>query len=326
MKGVKPREAAHPTTTVGVAICSYKRPENLESCLRGFARQVRLPDDLMVVVREDDHDTMSFLNSYNDAILPIRIVSVHDPGVVAARTSGLRANRCDVLAMIDDDAVPRPDWIKRILEHFANNSSLGALGGRDQCFTNGVPQEATKDVVGRLLWNGKFIGNHALGRGKARRVDLLKGVNMSFRAEAVVGLSFDPRLRGRGTQPCEDVAFSRAIANRGWTVVYDPAVLVDHYEGAREEVRHYAGQVSTDWSGFGDAVYNQVVAVWDSLSPARRIGSLVYFGLVGTRMAPGLVQAIRFTPRLGRTSWKRFQVAQTARLRAYRSMLRSHER
>ena len=320
MRGGKSSEATRTATTVGVVICSYKRPENLKSCLLGFSRQLRLPDDLVVVVRDDDRDTISFLNSYRDPALAVRMVRVQDAGVVAARNAGLRASFCDVLAMIDDDAVPRPDWLRRILDHFASDPSLGALGGRDQCFTNGVAQEATKDVVGQLRWNGKFVGNHALGRGAARPVDLLKGVNMSFRAEAVSGLSFDARLRGRGAQACEDVAFSRAIAICGWTVVYDPAVLVDHYEGPREEARHYAGQVSTDWKGFSDSVYNQVVAVWESLSPGRRLGSLVYFALVGTRAAPGLVQAVRFTPSLGWRSWGRFFVAQRARPAGFRDM------
>lgn len=320
MAEVNPRNAARPPATIGVVVCSYKRTESLGACLEGLARQSRPPDDLVVVVRDDDQDTIGFIEAYRNASAPIRVVRMFEPGVVAARTAGLRTNGCDVVAMIDDDAVPRPDWIERIFDHFAKDPGLGALGGRDQCFTDGAPQAATKDVVGRLLWNGKFVGNHALGRGEARRVDLLKGANMSFRAEAVAAMSFDARLRGRGAQPCEDLAISLALRDRGWGVVYDPAVLVDHYEGARDEVRHYAGQGSADWSGFSDSVYNQLVAVWDSLSPGRRVLSMVYFALVGTRATPGLVQAIRFTPALGWRSWMRFFVAQKTRLAAYRDL------
>ncbi len=310
--------------TIGVAVVSFQRPHDLARCLDGLALQTRKADLVVVVLREEDGASRQILQErLADPALPIRLVLVREPGVVAARNAGLQNCQTDVVAMLDDDAVPRPDWIERILQHFVANPHLGALGGRDQCFTNGVPQAATKDVVGRLLWNGKHIGNHALGRGAAREVDLLKGANMSFRRAATDTLSFDRRLRGRGAQPCEDFAFSRAISLAGWSVMYDPAVLVDHYEGAREEVRHYAGEKSTDMAGFSNSAYNQVVAAWDSLSPLRRFLSLVYFALVGTRVAPGLVQAFRFTPQLRGLAWKRFFVAQGARLSAYRDLLRS---
>lgn len=309
-----------------MVLCTYRRPDNLAKCLRGLEQQTRRPDEIVVVARETDHETQTYVRSRTPEPLPLRLVTVAEPGLIAARSRGLEAATSDVLALTDDDAVPRPDWIERIFAHFAANPRLGGLGGRDQCYLGDAAQPATQDVVGKLLWNGKHIGNHDVGRGAAREVDILKGANMSYRREALAAVGFDRRLRGSGSQACEDLAVSRAVGNRGWLLLYDPAVLVDHYEGAREEARHYAGQGSTDWSGFSDSVYNQVVAVWESLSPARRLVSLAYFALVGTRAAPGVVQAFRFTPQLGRRSWVRFRVAQKARLAAYRDLMWSRGR
>lgn len=320
------REAARtgqPVRTIGVVLCTYRRPDNLEKCLRGLEQQTLRPDEVVVVVRDTDQATEAYLHGRSPEPLPLRLVRVTEPGLIAARSRGLEAAISDVLALTDDDAVPRPDWIERIFAHFQANARLGGLGGRDQCYHGEVARPATKDVVGKLLWNGKHVGNHDVGRGPAREVDILKGANMSYRREALAAVGFDRRLRGSGSQACEDLAVSRAVANQGWTLLYDPAVLVDHYEGAREEARHYAGQGSADWDGFSDSVYNQVVAVWESLSPARRLASLVYFLLVGTRAAPGLLQAIRFTPQLGRRSWMRFLVAQKARFAAYRDLMTS---
>lgn len=321
-----PVEASDPVRTVGVVLCTYRRPDNLANCLQGLEQQTRQPDEVVIVARDTDQATQDYVRSRHPEPLPVRLVTVSEPGLIAARIRGLAAATADVLSLTDDDAVPRTDWLERIFAHFAADPQLGGLGGRDQCYPQGSAQPATKDVVGKLLWNGKHLGNHHLGQGAAREVDILKGANMSYRRDALTGAGFDRRLRGTGSQACEDMAVSRAVSNQGWLLLYDPAVLVDHYEGAREEARHYAGQGSTDWSGFSDSVYNQVVAVWASLSPARRAASLVYFALVGTRAAPGLVQAIRFTPRLGRTSWMRFWVTQKARLAAYRSMMQSHAR
>lgn len=311
-----------PVKTIGVVLCTYHRPDNLAKCLRGLEQQTRLPDEVIVVARDTDRATQNYVRDRSPEPLPLRLVIVTEPGLVAARSRGLEAANADVLAMTDDDAVPRPDWIERIFEHFRENTRLGGLGGRDQGYVGEVARPATQDVVGKLLWNGKHVGNHDVGRGPARAVDILKGANMSYRREALLAAGFDRRLRGSGSQACEDMAVSRAVANQGWMLMYDPGVLVDHYEGAREEARHYAGQASKDWSGFSDSVYNQVVAVWASLSPARRFVSLVYFAVIGTRAAPGLVQAVRFTPRLGTQSWMRFFVAQKARWAAYRELLR----
>ena len=315
-----------PVRTLGVVLCTYRRPDNLAKCLRGLEQQIRRPDEVVIVARDTDQATQAYVHGRSQEPLPVRLVTVTEPGLIAARTRGLAAATSDVLALTDDDAVPRPDWLDRIFAHFAANPQLGGLGGRDQCYTGGVAQLATKDLVGKLLWNGKHVGNHHLGRGSAREVDILKGANMSYRREALAAVGFDRRLRGSGSQACEDLAVSRAVGNQGWLLLYDPAVLVDHYEGARDEARHYAGQVVTDWNGFSDSVYNQVVAVWDSLSPARRLASLVYFAVLGTRAAPGLLQAIRFTPQLRSVAWVRFWVTQTARLAAYRNLLRGHGR
>lgn len=319
-----PSMAGSPVKTIGVVLCTYRRPDNLAKCLHGLEQQTRRPDEVVIVARDTDQATQVYVRGRSPEPLPVRLVMVSEPGLVAARSRGLAAATSDVLAFTDDDAVPRPDWLECIFLHFLTNPQLGGLGGRDQTYTEGVSQTATKDVVGRLLWHGKHVGNHHLGHGSPREVDILKGANMSYRRQALTQVGFDRRLRGSGSQACEDMAVSRAVAMEGWLLLYDPAVLVDHYEGVRDEARHYAGQGSTDWSGFSDSVYNQVVAVWASLSPAGRLGSLLYFMLVGTRAAPGLVQAIRFTPHLGRTSWKRFVVTQQARLAAYRSMMRSH--
>ena len=275
---------------------------------------------MIVVVRDTDQATRAYLRSRDPEPLPLRLVTVAQPGLIAARAGGLDAATADVLCLTDDDAVPRPDWLERIFAHFVADPRLGGLGGRDQCYTAGLPQPATADLVGKLLWIGKHVGNHHLGRGPAREVDILKGANMSYRRQALPTSGVDPRLRGSGSQACEDMALSCAVGNDGWTLRYDPAVLVDHFEGAREEARHYAGQATADWSGFSDSVFNQVVAIWSSLSPARRLASLIYFALVGTRAAPGLLQALRFTPQLGRISWTRFRVAQTARFAAFRAM------
>ena len=308
--------------TIGVLIASYHRAPELARCLRGLAEQTRAPDDVIVVLREDDEETRQAVLRFPANVLKLRMVTVSQPGLIHARIAGCQACRTDVLAMTDDDAVPYPDWLERILRHFQADPSVGGVGGRDRCHDGEAFDDRKAEPVGKLQWFGRVIGNHHLGYGAAREVDTLKGANMSYRAKVFSRVKFDGRLRGSGSQPSEDLSFSTAVRHAGWKLIYDPAVLVDHYLGRRDEVRHYGGVMALkDEEGFRNFAFNEVMALWDKLPPARRLAFFLWSILVGTGVCPGLVQAIRFTPRLGRMSWHRFFVAQQGKLLAFRQLV-----
>jgi GT2 family glycosyltransferase len=322
-----PREAESSTKmpeaplTIGVLICSYRRPDKLLRGLAALVTQERRADDVIVVARGDDAATREALASRQNDGLPLRTVTVGQPGTVHALNAGLEACRTRVLAITDDDTVPHPDWLARILAHFVSDPALGGLGGRDWCHDGEGFDYRSEPVVGRLRWFGGTIGNHHLGVGAPRGVDLLKGANMSYRAQAFSDLRFDTRLRGLGAQPHEDMTFSLAVHDAGWKLLYDPLVAVDHYAAGREEPRHYAGiTTGKDMTGLFDSAHNEVVAVWKALRAPGRVAYVGWSLLVGTGVSPGLVQAIRYMPRLGIGSWRRFWIVQRGKVAAYRKL------
>jgi glycosyltransferase involved in cell wall biosynthesis len=307
--------------TIGVLIPTYKRSEELLRCLAALENQIHPADDVILVIREDDLDTRSALAARATEPLPIRIVTVTTPGLVAARNAGIDACTTDVLAMIDDDTSPHPHWLDRVLEDFQNDQQLGGLGGRDRCFDGEAFDERRMPVVGKLQWFGRVIGNHHLGFGDIREVDVLKGANMSYRAKALKGTRCDPRLKGSGAQPSEDISLCVAVKRNGWKLAYDPQALVDHYPGKRIEERHYGGVMPIkDAIAFQNFAYNEVLGIWGALTPLRRVFFFVWSILIGTGVCPGFVQAIRFTPPLGLQSWRRFLIAQRGKLHAFRDL------
>jgi cellulose synthase/poly-beta-1,6-N-acetylglucosamine synthase-like glycosyltransferase len=321
--------------TAGVLVCTYLRPQNLERCLGALALQARLPDQVIVVVRETDAETRAFLNRYLDPIahpfagantatrLPVDVVLVNQTGVVAARNAGLEACRTDVLAIVDDDTEPHVDWLARVVDHFVSDPGLGGLGGRDRCHDGKGFLDGKARIVGNLSWYGRRVGNHHLGFGAPREVYFLKGCNMSFRMKAVKGVRFDTRLRGLGVQPHEDSLFSLAVRRTGWRLLYDPAVMVDHYEGPRDIPRHYGKMLPIrDAEEFRHVSYNWAIGLWEEMSLPRHAAFIVWSFLVGTRVSPGLVQAVRFTPKLGLLSWHRFWLSQQGIFQAYATLLR----
>jgi glycosyltransferase involved in cell wall biosynthesis len=309
--------------TIGVLICTYQRPNDLARLLSALAQQERRADDVIVVARGDDAPSLAVLACAlrDPQGLSLRVIHVTQAGLVHARNAGLDACRTDILAMTDDDTVPHTDWLRRILAHFMADAELGGLGGRDWCHDGHQFDEGRRRVVGRLSWFGSMVGNHHLGYGPPRLVDFIKGANMSYRAAAFQHVRFDHRLRGTGVQPLEDTAFPVAIRVCGWKLLYDPLVAVDHYAGQRDQARLYVGVTDVrDIEGYFDLGYNEVIAIWQLLTPAGRVAYILWSFLIGRSISPGLLQALRFTWRIGAMSWRRFWAVQRGKAAAYRVM------
>jgi glycosyltransferase involved in cell wall biosynthesis len=303
--------------SITVMICTYRRPLDLQRCLAALDKQTRQPDEIIVVRREGDHETEA-LFAASEVNARVRVLRVFETGVVAARNTGLNALRTDLVAITDDDTAPYPCWLERIERHFLANERLGGLGGRDRRVNHPDCDRPSMTTVGKLQFCGRHIGNHDGGFGLPREVDLLKGANMSYRTKAIADIRFDIRLRGRGVQAHEDMAFSLAVRHAGWQIIYDPELLVDHYEGRPAVPRHYAAMLSVEnVQEYGYVTYNYVIAIHASLSPLRRAVYVIWQFFVGTRVSPGLLQAIRFTRTFGRSSWQRFWLTQKAMAAAY---------
>lgn len=307
--------------TVGVLIASYKRPGALLSCLDSLAQQHQRMHEVIVVLRDDDSETKQALAGHI-APLPLRVICTPLSGTVAARNAGIDACTSDILAILDDDTKPHPEWLRRVVQRFVEDPALGGLGGRDRCFDGKAFDDREAAIVGRIQWYGRMIGNHHLGFGAIREVDFLKGANMSFRSEALKNIRFDSRLKGKGAQAREDTTFSIAVKAAGWKVSYDPAAVVDHYPAMRDEARHYVDvQPLTDETQFREFAYNDTLSLWLALKGVRRLAFVAWTVLIGTCVSPGLLQALRFTPQLGGASWRRFYVAQQGKFEAFADLL-----
>ncbi len=277
-----------------VLIPTYRRVKDLERCLKAVKLQSVEAYEILVVVRENDRETHSFLDVFSRELFQLKIINVSEPGQVAALNSGLIAAMGDVIAITDDDAAPHADWLERITNHFLDDEQVGGVGGRDWVYENESLQPlSTKSVVavGKLQWFGRMVGNHHLGTGEPREVDILKGANMSYRRSAISGLRFDKRLQGIGAQVNNDAAFSLSVRRQGWKIIYDPLVAIDHYPAPRldcDQRSHF------DSKSYSNAAYNQSLVMLDNLSKNRSALYFLWAILIGSKGCFGLLQLIRF--------------------------------
>ncbi|WP_126283632.1 glycosyltransferase family 2 protein [Burkholderia stagnalis] len=279
---------------ISVLVPTYRRPADLARCLQALQRQARAPDEVIVVARPEDDATHERLADPSvGGALPLHVVPVDVPGQVAALNKGLDSAHGDIVAITDDDAAPRPDWLARVEAAFEADPRVGAVGGRDWVHEKGRVLDESRERVGQLTLSGKIVGNHHLGVGGAREVDMLKGANMSYRRDAIERLRFDTRLRGAGAQVHNDMAFSMRVQRDGWKLVYDPAIAVDHFPAERfDDDRRDAASLNAISNG----AYNLHLILREHLPLVRREIAWWWWTLVGTRVYPGFAHLLLSLP------------------------------
>lgn len=222
--------------SVAVVICTRSRPGLLQSCLEGVANLRPLPDEVIVVDNSPgDEETrrLALEHSARYIVEPIQ-------GLSRARNRGMAESRCDIIAYLDDDAVPEQRWLAYLIEPFADPQIAAVTGGIVSAGESLMPAEA--DRV-RSLTNEDPKWFEIAGFG-----GLGIGANMAFRKSACLGSSiFDLRL-GRGVPLGggeESLAFVTLLA-RGYRAIYVPEGAVFH-EWKPMDVRLEASRAIAYW-------------------------------------------------------------------------------
>jgi glycosyltransferase involved in cell wall biosynthesis len=304
---------------VTVIIPSFKRPLDLQRCLAAVALQNRPADEILVIGREEDTETLNVVSTLRRTISALRIVSVSEPGLIAAMNCGLESAAGDLLVFTDDDSEPHLDWLKRIDASFAD-VSIGAVGGRDWLQLPDRPalsQPAAVSNVGVLTWYGTQYGNHHCPvRGHTKRVMFLKGVNMAFRRRALGSYRIDTSLHGSGAQVGTEVDLCLQIRQSGYHVVFDDRILVKHYgapRGTGEDRKQLAGSV------FPDLCFNNHYLIAKRFGLCRALAFFCNERLFGSRSIPGFLASVKWYLKGDRLVWQRWGAMASTGLDGFRA-------
>jgi glycosyltransferase involved in cell wall biosynthesis len=96
----------------------------LRACLDGLAAQRMPPAEVVVIDNASRDDTAGVARSHG-----ARVVFEGAPGIPAAAAAGFDAASGDIVARLDADCVPPPDWIERIAGAFEADPELVGLTG-----------------------------------------------------------------------------------------------------------------------------------------------------------------------------------------------------
>jgi glycosyltransferase involved in cell wall biosynthesis len=84
---------------ITVIIPTYRRPIDLVRCLNALKKQKRLPDEVLVIVRDSDAETWQLFRTFDTQPLPLHQVTVTTSGVVSAMNLGLAKARGNIIAL-----------------------------------------------------------------------------------------------------------------------------------------------------------------------------------------------------------------------------------
>lgn len=111
-------------TTVSVVVVSRGRPAALRRCLLAISQLQYDPFEVVVVADPDGIDAAKGM-SFADAL---KLVPFDQPNISAARNAGIVEAAGEIIAFIDDDAVPEPQWLRYLVAP-ASQSNVAAMGG-----------------------------------------------------------------------------------------------------------------------------------------------------------------------------------------------------
>jgi GT2 family glycosyltransferase len=256
-----------------LVVCTHDRPDDLERCL---ASLTALTDDVAVVVVDSASDPpcRDLVERFSGALC-VRYLHESEPGLSRARNRGLAEADTELIAFIDDDAMPQPDWARRIAEPFAD-PEIACVGGACLASFRGARPRWLSE---RLLQFAGItrIGNEA--RDAKSSSEWPFGANICFRRSSLLDVGgFDPALGRTGASLLsgeESAVIARLVA-AGFRIRLEPKAVVAHtVSEARLESRYYWRRLW--WSGITRARANRSPVTGIKLLAASPVRLLLYF-------------------------------------------------
>ncbi|WP_372734366.1 glycosyltransferase family 2 protein [Nocardioides sp.] len=254
-----------PAVTVAICTHASERIEDLAAGLAGVAEQTLEPVETLIVVDRNPELEAEVRRRWPE----VRVVTNTDHGGIAgARNTGLGAATGEVVAFLDDDAVPHPDWLARLAEPFAD-PTVQVVGGWVEPAWD---QERPQHLPPELDW---LVGcSHRTRPDAVADVRNVVGASLSLRRGLIESVGgFDQRVSRRGDVPlgCDETEFCIRVGQKlpGSRIVLQPRAVVRHRVTANRTTWRYL-RARAYAEGLSKAVVAELVGADDATSDERR--------------------------------------------------------
>lgn len=225
---------------ISVLICTFNGADTLEETCRAIT-QLDYPDAEVIIVDDGSTDQSAEIGHAHG----FTVISTENRGLSSARNTALAAATGEIVAYIDDDAMPDPQWLTYLADTFARTDFVAVGGPNLPVPGDGVVADAVAVSPGNPIH--VLLGD--------REAEHIPGCNSAFRVESLREIGgFDPRFRAAG----DDVDVCWRLEDQGWRIGYCAAAVVWHHR--RRSVRAYLRQ---------QRGYGQAEAMLERKWPAR---------------------------------------------------------
>lgn len=176
--------------TFSIIVNTTDRAKPLHTLLKALDHQSYPHFELIVVVGPTKDETLDILDNYKNRVTMLRCERAN---LSESRNIGLLAARGDIIAYIDDDAVPCYHWLAQLAQLFTD-PALDATGGmvymihpRKPIVQHriGIASSLAEQVDNRCSWLDNIVppgsGSHWVAR--------MMGTNMAFRRRALLDVA-----------------------------------------------------------------------------------------------------------------------------------------
>jgi O-antigen biosynthesis protein len=299
--------AAAGTPTCSVVVCTRNRPDALRRCLQAL-ELLAYPSFTVVVVDNAPSDNRTFEVVRQAGA---RYVTEPIPGLSRARNTGARACSSEVIAFIDDDAVPDPGWLEHLAAPF-DDPHVAVATGRTLPLLEAADASAS-DVTDLGPSVIRLDRRHPRWFEMASFGGIGNGNNMAFRRRVFdEWRGFDERLgRGALLSSCEEHRAFAQLIERGYAVVYTPTARVRHPVATTLEKRQRQYiQSRADLAAYAVFLFVATRHKW-------RVARYVAEAAIGTR------RKWRFHTETSPPGLSAWNLARTSAAGAYRGLLTS---
>ena len=286
---------------LSVVICSLNGAAGVDRCLRALAKQSIRPRLEIIVVDDGSSDATAEVARGHGVTV---ISHPYNRGIAAARNTGLNAASADIVAYLDDDCEPEPDWAAELLTGYDDENVAGVCGEI-------VPKTPPGYLRGYLARNNPlkplelelseshslpyrfrlYLGRVWSRQAKAGRRDVYASgcANMSFRRKGLFDAGqFDERFTfgGEDLDMCWRVRGAAPSAR----LVFVPSARAAHH--FKPELRDTLRRSRAYGVGSG-----RLYRKWPSVLPALFPGPLlVLLALIAAVWIPALAIAAALAP------------------------------
>lgn len=234
-----------------VAVCTRNRTQDLELCLNAL---MKLPDRGQEVIVVDNNPSSDATKNLVRQFSSVRYVHEQRKGLNIARNRAIAEASNDIIVFTDDDALPDPEWLDKILRNFHHPLVMCVTGMTMPYELETKAQEEIENYspFGKGFYKKSFsftnsnplaTGNVGAGANMAIRKSLLKHTGW-----------FDEALdAGTATQSGGDHEFFARVLLSGYRIIYDPEAVSWHrhrrtWEEAVKAIHGYGVGVYAFWT------------------------------------------------------------------------------